>query len=683
MRASRRRKQRRRCCAKTLVVIVERSTVTAVVSLLACGWSACVPPELVLELSTGGGGGLTCADTETVCGGECVDVSNDSAHCGDCERECVGDQRACVSGTCEPGCPNRTFFVATYGDDEADGCTPDTAKATLPAALERAKQLLARDHEIHVAEGLYAIHGVVWTDYPVSILGGYDETTWMRSAAYGYDTFDGENETILRLDNPEQGNLTQTLSIGIHEPGTLRVDGLTIEGPGFRDSIAVDVIAGEGAQLILSNNKIVGGGVTNQGFSIGLNAKVQGGTLTIENNRIFGGVGQDGSTSLTLDGNGHGVQTIRLNTIDGGSGGPSSGAFGSAGIHLTSNPGPLLTTVIADNLIGGGSGTSMSGQVASAGVWIEAGAPAGPVELIRNRIDGGVGTCVTSGCVTIGLRTDARELVHVTKNRIYGGGVLASGGETIGIRVEFGLGGLLENNLIYAGNSPGVDADAARTTAIELRGPTSGVTLRNNTLFSGPFLGAGTQRLLNFRAATEAAIVENNLLVGTAQASPEVGVTLGCGGVGGLEFASFRNNVFLTSQGITVFSPDCESNPIVAKEIGPLEQLIQDRVPSAMVSGNRRLGTCTAEPGCDTLIDCNGSGLGACLFAEFSASDHGLSSLMSEGWKLRPGLPCSVVEGGLDLSNALPVAEPSDAYGTFRTTPWSIGAQELDDPTCE
>jgi hypothetical protein len=46
------------------------------------------------------GGTSECGDEETQCGGECVDLGSDPAHCGECGRMCeTGD---CIAGGCQP-----------------------------------------------------------------------------------------------------------------------------------------------------------------------------------------------------------------------------------------------------------------------------------------------------------------------------------------------------------------------------------------------------------------------------------------------------------------------------------------------------------------------------------------------------------------------------------------------------
>lgn len=71
--------------------------------------AATVGLTIAIVMSCGGSVALgPCASGELVCGGTCLDVQSDNAHCGDCTVRC-GDTEHCVKGQCRPGCaPNET-----------------------------------------------------------------------------------------------------------------------------------------------------------------------------------------------------------------------------------------------------------------------------------------------------------------------------------------------------------------------------------------------------------------------------------------------------------------------------------------------------------------------------------------------------------------------------------------------
>jgi hypothetical protein len=62
--------------------------------------------------STGGASVVTCDEGLTRCGGsQCVDITNNSEHCGGCGRPCAAEVRACVAGHCT--CPADTHAVCS------------------------------------------------------------------------------------------------------------------------------------------------------------------------------------------------------------------------------------------------------------------------------------------------------------------------------------------------------------------------------------------------------------------------------------------------------------------------------------------------------------------------------------------------------------------------------------------
>jgi len=63
--------------------------------------------------------GAACAPAETLCAGECVDLSSDGAHCGACEQACeVGE--SCVEGACD-GAGDCEDECSPVGAEECDG----------------------------------------------------------------------------------------------------------------------------------------------------------------------------------------------------------------------------------------------------------------------------------------------------------------------------------------------------------------------------------------------------------------------------------------------------------------------------------------------------------------------------------------------------------------------------------
>ncbi len=70
----------------------------------------------------GFGPGGRCPPDRRRCASVCVDVQNDSEHCGGCKRQCVAGE-ICVSGSCEPRC---AAGLSDCGDECVDPLTDET-----------------------------------------------------------------------------------------------------------------------------------------------------------------------------------------------------------------------------------------------------------------------------------------------------------------------------------------------------------------------------------------------------------------------------------------------------------------------------------------------------------------------------------------------------------------------------
>jgi hypothetical protein len=93
------------------------------------------------------------------------------------------------------GPPGTTLYVSTQGDDESDGLSPETPKKTIAAALHAAR-LDPAIEGIQVCGGSYAEDELL-LDVPVSLRGGFDCASWMRSDDHGWPSFDPTHETVV------------------------------------------------------------------------------------------------------------------------------------------------------------------------------------------------------------------------------------------------------------------------------------------------------------------------------------------------------------------------------------------------------------------------------------------------------------------------------------------------------
>lgn len=73
-------------------------------------------PDVVVSDAVPDGVVPRCAPTQRACGDRCLDVLEDRANCGDCNRACAGSE-VCVAGQCQASCPagemaSRSFALA-------------------------------------------------------------------------------------------------------------------------------------------------------------------------------------------------------------------------------------------------------------------------------------------------------------------------------------------------------------------------------------------------------------------------------------------------------------------------------------------------------------------------------------------------------------------------------------------
>jgi MYXO-CTERM domain-containing protein len=86
-------------------------------------------------------GGLTCSDTQTLCGQVCVDLNQHTGHCGACDRPCAAGQ-VCTAGVCtEPVANNEAAPVVAVAEDGGCGCSTPGDATSGPAFLAIAASL--------------------------------------------------------------------------------------------------------------------------------------------------------------------------------------------------------------------------------------------------------------------------------------------------------------------------------------------------------------------------------------------------------------------------------------------------------------------------------------------------------------------------------------------------------------
>src|SRR5262245_14566031 len=103
------------------------------------------------------------------------------------------------------------YVSASRGNDANSGCSTGNPKHSIGAALSA---LTLDTREVHVCRGEYMEPGIALT---LPLYGGYDCTTWQRTATYGYPSFDGTNETVL-------------LGVGVDSAVTVKSGSVVLDG---------------------------------------------------------------------------------------------------------------------------------------------------------------------------------------------------------------------------------------------------------------------------------------------------------------------------------------------------------------------------------------------------------------------------------------------------------------------
>lgn len=546
--------------------------------------------------------------------------------------ECSGDQ-------CLPE-PADVIYVAEGGNDTNDGKTPGAPKKTIGGAIALLKTTAAPNFEVHVCRGTY--RESVTLDYSTSIRGGYECSTWKRAEG---------NETIVEAPAGSPALVVKGVS-------GVTVDGLTLRASDAGESRSIAVLVGAGAAVKLSGDRIRGGAGTTKLSPASAGVYLEnGGAVEIEKSFIEGGSaanegGGYGSTGVAIAiGKEHDASSLKIveSEIHGGGGSVSSGT-GSVGIL------GLYGTVssVEKNVIDGGTGKSGAGT-ASAGAIISG--TAGDLAFIGNKVHGGNGSC-TGDCSVLGASLSPKGKVTVHGNRIIGGEVSAPGkeGRFIGLGVNDSPNADIQNNQIFTGNTK--HAITSYAGALDTRGLGTAVIGQNTLVVGNALVGTGTALTLDAKQGT----VANNLFLG---AGATVDYAVRVNSCKEAKVVSFRNNAWAGfADGKAILAIDktnptstylCTTAATTATTSTAAESALATAYPGITASGNQRLTASVA------------SLLGS--WNEPNAND-----LLGSGWKLADSATCAVVKGSPDVGGLA----PTDAYGTARTAPRSIGAAESD-----
>ena len=555
-------------------------------------------------------------------------------------------------------CPGGILYVSTKGSDTYDGCTTALPLASIGAAIARAAATASTADagarpEIHVCAGSY-LENLAPVTANVTLLGGYNCTTWTRTADYGYPTFDAVNETRLGAAGATNGSgATVTFNTAGVDASTV-FDGFTVL---LSTNLVTATLLGFGstgdAYGILSVNKAVptitnvhvSAGATAAGRSIGIAGEHA--SVRVMHDLVEAGGGQHSIAVYLFDDVAGAL--VQNNTLHGG----SATSTASEGLEVTTSQ-PLT----GDNAIRGNSVEGGTGAGSSIGITIDN----TTVSVVGNQISGGAPTCAQN-CFSYGV------LVRTTTNAFLADSNYVAG--TTGSAFGFGIfatktsSPVVTNNVVFGGSVGG-------SAAIVLNEGANGI-VRSNTLAS-----AGQAILIGAYASTT---LENNLAVAVAPSSVFL-TSDDCTSGTTTTFASIANNAAVGFAGNLLLESTACAAPVASGLAGLAAHL------GAAASANVRIDSSCSDETAATQAQCSAttacatstSACGASIVTAIDSVDDARAAVLdvTKGYPLAATAPCLVTQGGVGRTASVPL----DVLGATRTAPVSIGAYE-DDAACQ
>ncbi|HVY48488.1 MAG TPA: FG-GAP-like repeat-containing protein, partial [Minicystis sp.] len=281
--------------------------------------------------ATGTGGAPSCATNETACGGACVDLAHDPAHCGACDRAC-GAGQACSFGACEVPCtktlgfpndplpatgsrPEDVALVDLDGDGKLDVVTLDGGAGAVRARLGRGNGRFGP-----------AIDTTAWPSPMQS--GAFDR--------FAFDDVDGDGKLDAVLTHAAgdeilvllgHGDGTFAAPIATSVPGPTAVVLGDLDGDGHVDAVVVGYHSGRFAVMRGLGDGTFAAPVLRPSGTAASPAD------NLPSDLALGDLDGDGWLDLVIS-NGSGELTARLNRNDGTFAAPIVFDLGAAGRGL-------------------------------------------------------------------------------------------------------------------------------------------------------------------------------------------------------------------------------------------------------------------------------------------------------------------------------------------------------------
>lgn len=598
-----------------------------------------------------------------------TDLQSDPANCGSCGVACSAEQ-LCDTGQCVPGCRQKILHVSKdTGSDANDGCSIAKPMRSIGAAVARAKALGMKKHAIHVCRGTYVERALV-LDYPVSLRGGYECTTFQRPPDFGFPSFGAATSTAIEEEPPSAPTASgrSTLQIkGAAVDGSVLVDGFTIRGPAGAGTGSALTIYAKAAPVIRDLD--VRGGATTASVGIGsLGIFVLDASPDVISSRVNGGSGtaQSGTDPDSVGVWASGESAPRLENVIVGGGDPgakvpraSYGAIVTAGAKIG---GSRAWKGVA---AAGGKATSRS-----EGLLVSAKAS---LELTESVAVGGELACADSNCAGFGVEV-ADGAVDIVRCLIGGADSAPSGlqaGGVAGIYAEVGKVDVT-NSIVFSGNAS--RRNNTTTVALSLFKVASPRLVHNAFItVEAPTSGSSIGIVAN--SVTNAELV-NNLIVSNDQVRG-AGIrveTNGCQTATGTfdQVASkVANNAFV---GFATLAS--ERTGVACVVAGPETTVagLEAALGATVASKNVRLASSCGGDTSAACATCRGSPCAADVFDPWTSGSPRVDELLAPGsYKARAGGPCLVFQGGQSIPGI-----PADRTEKPRTGAVSIGPAELE-----
>jgi len=569
----------------------------------------------------------------------------------------------------ESSVPETVVFVSnTTGDDTNVGIDPTRPKKTIVAGLAKALAIGAAA-SVEVCEGTYVETALVLAG-SIPLRGAYDCTSWERTAAYGFPTFDGIHGT--RIENGAPGVQAATLVVTGDLTASALVDGFLVAGAAASAAPTAGIEVVGSASPLIANDVVEGGGGIGGASSPGsVGVDILGGSPEVRFCMVSGGSGAGKPGSVGIAVTSAGSPSVHDDAVSGGTGTATSVTSDLAAVGVLAQTSLTQATALKGLVVDGSDDVGVTGS--SAGIVVSGSGLI--VDIEDSAIRGGTGSA--AGTLSEGIAVaNAGGMTRVLSDRIYAGDRTGASSQTYGVEaLEVGTLSI-SNSEIHAGTVAA--STSAFSVGVDVASAT-GLTVTFDTIYSGQGAGAA----ISVGAELGGVIVTDDLLAGGGPGTAATAIEMGsCDG----EIADLASTAFVNFADL--YSCPGEVPATLLSELATA-------VPGAATAGDIELesGLCVAMTSCVPDPSCPAAPA-SCLPSLFGASwtaDDGATGLfngppstddaaaMENGWSLLGStIPCALARGGTPLDGT-----DMDLFGQVRSaTKPTIGAAEYTRANC-